>query len=89
MINFLSQMNNQENPEDETYFSKYDIQNGGNDNFAENDASTNEELSKKSLSCEKVDYENKFGNLYKTFDAKFIKERIWESILNTKSNVSL
>ncbi len=28
------------------------------------------------------DYEKKFGRLYKTFDVRFIKTKIWETITN-------
>ena len=48
----------------------------------DNTSTNNEDVSKLSQSFERIEYENKYGRLYKTFDAKFIKERIWEALSN-------
>jgi hypothetical protein len=33
------------------------------------------------------EYEKKFGRLYKTFDVRFVKSKIWESVSNLSKNI--
>jgi hypothetical protein len=61
---------------------------GGGPDYGDNDISgvNNEGIENNAQTFMKVDadYEKKFGRLYKTFDVRYLKGKIWESIDKVK-----